>query len=79
MEPKSIFDTFLQIQKSGKDVAGSSLSGYDAFSIDYEPQWPFSIVIDSSVRDKYRYLFRCIFQWKIIERKVHFSFLMLAN
>ena len=50
------------------DGCASSMSGYDALSLDLIVRWPVSLVVSESAMSKYRVLFRHIFSFKRVER-----------
>lgn len=52
------------------DPAQSSLSGLEAFSLDYSVKWPLSLVISRKALVKYQMLFRHFFHCKHVERQL---------
>ena len=52
------------------DPNATSLSGLEAFSLDYTVKWPLSLVISRKALFKYQMLFRHIFHCKLVERQL---------
>ena len=46
----------------------SNLKGLDAFTFDYDVQWPVSLVISRRSLKRYQLLFRFLFQCRLVER-----------
>ncbi|KAJ5077069.1 gamma-tubulin complex component 2 [Anaeramoeba ignava] len=47
-----------------------NVTGFDAFSLDYEVKWPVSLVINRKALTKYQIIFRHLFNCKKIEKQI---------
>lgn len=51
-----------------RDSTESQISGLEAFTLDYEVQWPLSLILSKKALTKYQMLFRHLFYAKHVER-----------
>lgn len=55
---------------TGRRAPAGSISGYEAFAIDYHLEWPSTLVVSRMEILKYQFMFRYLFYCKYVEREL---------